>query len=130
MYDLDAARAHAIYTRYVDAFWRGGGLYSGFAEWRDGRDAADVDSGPIFDGVGATASTFGVATTLAFGDNERRRRLLRQLPLGRRLVEENDGARIAGLDVDATWVTGSLMGDATLSYAITWRALPTRGGDD
>ncbi len=121
---VDPAFAGALYQRYVDRFWRGEGLVRGFAEWGDGRDLANADSGPIVGGVGATASTLGIAAAAANGDQARRAILLGQLQAGRALVERSHGGLIGRVRIDARYVTGFLMGDATLFYALSWPVAP------
>ncbi len=113
------AYAKELQQRYLAFFWRETETVTGFTEWPGGRHAPDLDSGPIVNGIGAAASTFGIGTCAAFGDRERRERLLAQLPRGRMLVEQAHGATISGIRIDARYVTGSLMGDATLFYALT-----------
>lgn len=116
---LEPSYAQELYAPYANHFWTTGALATGFAEWPDGADRADVDSGPILGGVGASASTFGIATTTLLEDHRRRELLVAQLPRGRALVERAHGATLGGLRVDARFVTGSMMGDATLFYALT-----------
>jgi hypothetical protein len=117
---LAPEHAQALYDRYAGVFWLDRGGMCGFAEWAHGeRERADVDSGPIFEGIGATASAFGIAAANAMHDAQRRDRLIAQLPMGRRLVESAHGERLSAIAIDARWVTGFLMGDATLFYALT-----------
>lgn len=113
---LDPAWAAQLYERYVAEFWV---PERGFREWADGRARPDVDSGPVFEGVGATASAFGIATTRLCGDEARHDALVDRLARGRAMVTQAHGARIQGLRIDARYVTGFFMGDAVLFYALT-----------
>jgi hypothetical protein len=118
--ELDREWAAELYERYVARFWLARGGRTGFGEWADGRGGADVDSGPIVSGIGATASAFGLATCRTMEDGESRDRLASQLSEGRDAVEMAHGAVLGGLPIDARHVTGSLMGDAVLLYALSW----------
>ncbi|MBS3821329.1 MAG: hypothetical protein KGY81_06165, partial [Phycisphaerae bacterium] len=123
--------ARQLYANYARHYWKDRLMVAGFAEWPpDLRDlSADADSGPIIMGVGATASTLGLAATAAVDDDERRGRLLGMLPLGETLVRtllrqnpaRRDDLTMRGLiDFDSGYYTGMLYGDAALFYAITW----------
>jgi MFS family permease len=51
-------------------------LWSGFREWpRDVERKADVDSGPIVQGIGAAATAFGLIAARAVGDDAVHQRL-------------------------------------------------------
>lgn len=73
--------------------------------------------------LGATASAFGIAAAASAGDTGRRSRLVSQLG-GRAIVEASHGSRLSGIPIGANYVTGFLLGDATLLYALTYEVEP------
>ena len=118
-----------LYRRYVKHFWLDRLVVAGFAEWPGGQALGqDVDSGPVFWGIGSAASALGLAATRAFGDTFKTARLVAQLQAARGWLEErlgqSEGGRttVAGmLDISADYFTGFLFGDAVLFYALTWQ---------
>jgi len=130
--DLDPSYARRMYDQYVKSFWLDHGVVAGFAEWAGGRSQRqDLDSGPVIEGVGAAASTFGLAAAAAMGDADRLARLARQASGGKALLKlliARDPAARARLtlggkiDPDSGYYTGLLFGDACLFYAATWRS--------
>lgn len=126
MAQFDPARAKAMYEYYTASFWLDQGFIAGFREYpASSRAIADADSGPIIADVGGTATTLGIAATLAMDDQPRLHRLCQQLdalpeflPL---VVMPGDPPRIAGMiPFDKQYHTGFLYGDITLFYAVTW----------
>jgi hypothetical protein len=107
--EVDLAQARrwwSVYKQrhYVDAF-----LMAGFREWPPGRDLpADVDSGPIVRGVGASATAFGIAAARALGDEVVAERL-----------ESTAGAvgRLATLDASLARAQRSTLAQAILFQA-------------
>ncbi|MFA7237360.1 MAG: hypothetical protein WC058_10890 [Phycisphaeraceae bacterium] len=127
MAQFDPARAKAMYEHYTASFRLDQGFIAGFREYaaRGKPGMADADSGPIIADVGGTATTLGIAATLAMDDQPRLHRLCQQLdalpeflPL---IVMPGDPPRIAGMiPFDKQYHTGFLYGDITLFYAVTW----------
>jgi hypothetical protein len=69
LHEFDDALARQWWTAYRRRFLVEHLGLAGFREWPPGRDRkADVDSGPIVDGVGAAASGLGIAAARAMGD--------------------------------------------------------------
>jgi hypothetical protein len=63
------------------------GPLAGLREWAPGVErAADIDSGPIVGGLGASATAFGRAAARAVGDDEAAKALDRTAALGHRLA--------------------------------------------
>jgi hypothetical protein len=122
---LDRPYAQAVYAKYTQAFWMERGALAGFAEWPGGRKGfEDVDSGPIVNGIGGTATGFGLGTAIAMGDASRRDRLCMQLPLAPLvLLQERQRPNSVAREIpyDQAYVTGFLFGDACLFYSITWQ---------
>jgi hypothetical protein len=116
------------YAAYAQHFWQERVLYAGFREFPQGSvGQEDRDSGPIFDGIGLTATGFGIAATRVAGDAVREQRLVSQLgklPQLRQLMATQDSqagrASISHLDDDAHYVSGFLYGDVSCFYALTW----------
>lgn len=127
--NLDAPYARRMYDSFVKAFWLDRKVISGFAEWPGGRGKADLDSGPIVQGIGMSATGFGLGAARATGDSRRFQQLLDQLPTVKAMLSAMavKDARTGQLTVarlmtyHPEYVTGSLLGDAGLFYCITWR---------
>ncbi len=65
--ELDAVVAQRWYTSYVEHHWQDG-FVSGFRESPFGEpDVMDVDSGPVWFGMGSVASLFGIGAARANG---------------------------------------------------------------
>jgi hypothetical protein len=126
--ELDPAAAKTLYGRYVGQFWRDTGAAAGFREWPPGHpDGTDVDSGPILDGIGMTATGVGIGACLALDDHARVARLAGELALVDHLraltalADPHMAQQALGTAAaDPAYVTGFLYGDATLFYAVTW----------
>lgn len=130
---VDRGWAEELYGRYTSSFWLDRRMMSGFAEWPEGRRGrTDLDSGPVFQGIGSSASTLGLASVIAMDDRERRDTLEDQLamrhvalPLLLTRDHRTGRQRIAGMiDHDSQYVTGFLYGDVTLFYSLTWQEWP------
>ncbi len=126
---IDLPTAKELYRAYVRHFWIERNVVAGFAEWPGGRAGRqDIDSGPVVMGVGMSASGMGIAAATAVGDGPRRRRLCEQLADLRQLLRltltPDASGRPSFLGVipyRPEYVTGFLMGDACLFYAVTWQ---------
>lgn len=127
--DIDGDYAAKLYDRYTASYWLERPPIRGFAEWPRGEAGpAGVDSGPILNGIGATASAFGVALVRAMGDREREHALLSQFRLMQTLrgmaVETHavTGKQTVGgyAPFDAAYVSGFLYGDCVLLWALTY----------
>lgn len=69
--EVDPTRAQALFRRYRESFLIRNPLVTGFREWPPGVErAADADSGPIVQGIGAAASALGIAAARAMGDED------------------------------------------------------------
>lgn len=132
MSHVDSRRAAGVYRRFARRFWRERLVLAGFAEWPAGHAGrSDADSGPIFLGMGLSATGFGLAAATQFGDLWRSWRMLGELqlrhvlfPLLRKKLESMFPFR-------AEYMTGLLMGDAALFGTLATRpwagtALPGR----
>lgn len=126
---LDQAYSKQVYQAYVRHHWLERGFAAGFAEWPGGRDRySDMDSGPIFWGLGFGATGLGIGATLANGDRKRFERLLAQL--GQRdalmgmltMVGGGKSTSLGGMiPMDPGYLTGFLFGDAILFYVLSWQ---------
>ena len=123
---LDRNRAIRLYHRYVKHHWLERETWSGFAEYSNGKAGrVDADSGPIFDGLGLSATGFGLAATRAMGDEDRWNTLRAQADQLTLLIELglSTGAVPVvppGIELEAGYVTGFLFGDAALYWAATF----------
>jgi hypothetical protein len=127
--EIDRAAAQQLYKTYVANHWADRGVIAGFTEWPKGKNLfaiGDIDSGPLFLGIGMTATGVGLGAALSMGDTERVARLARQLHMlpefvksvtstGPQPVNLFDGA----VPVNPSYLTGFLYGDAVLFYALT-----------
>lgn len=69
LHEFDDALAQSWWLSYRQHFLVERGGLKGFREWAPGRSRrADVDSGPIIEGVGAAATGLGIAAARAMGD--------------------------------------------------------------
>ena len=123
---LDKERATRLYQSYLDHHWREGVAWSGFTEYAEGRAGPmDTDSGPIFAGLGLSATGFGLAATRAVGDEARWNTLRSQAD---RLIDWIDQALSVGIaptippgiQLERGYATGFLFGDAALFWAATF----------
>lgn len=74
--EVDFELAEAWWRRYRELYLVDAGVLVGFREWPPGVERkADVDSGPIVKGVGASATAFGIAAARAVGDKRLATRL-------------------------------------------------------
>jgi len=104
-----------LYRRYCRAHWIDRGVVAGFAEYPYGQNfRADVDSGPIVLGVGLAATGLGIAAAERAGDSWRLGRLVMQLPIARAAMRFGPHDLRSSYPFDSRYVTGSLMGDASL----------------
>ncbi len=129
--NLNRSYAETLYKNYIKSYWLDLGLAAGFAEWPNGKGKyEDIDSGPIFMGIGFSASGLGVATTIAMRDDKRLQRLLEQfaqrdamLALMTGMNPRPDGKKMLGgmIPFDPQYYTGFLFGDAILFSSTTWQ---------
>lgn len=122
--------ASHYYQIYLKSHWSESAL--GFREWPRGQDRGiDIDSGPIFQGIGLSATGNGIAAVLAFDDTERANILFSLLeqrdlwvglyqssPAIRTRIKHEFEANFA--PIDTQYFTGFLYGDAALFYMLTW----------
>jgi len=79
--------ANSLWNKYKEHFWDKGLLISGFREWPLGEERGqDGDSGPIFYGIGASASAFGMAAAKLQQDKDVFSRLKQNLDLAELLL--------------------------------------------
>jgi hypothetical protein len=133
-FELDPAHARKLYQRYVKHHWTDLGVAAGFREWPKGHGpllSGDIDSGPLFLGIGLTATGVGFATTRAANDSIRHARLAEQLPNVPPLTDffAWTGLKLffGHVTVQNQYVTGFLYGDTVLFYALTWQRYPPPG---
>jgi hypothetical protein len=126
---IDRDGAKQMYDHYVRSFWIAREALAGFAEWPHGKvETEDIDSGPIFMGVGLAATGMGIGATKAMGDAPRLRKLCIQLTCVNLLRAMYFASQAMETQGDNRWkrmldpehYTGLLMGDAVLFYCITW----------
>ncbi len=136
---LSPKLAGETYRHFADRYWREKVLVAGFREWPDaaGNPPADLRSGPIIYGVGRHASFLGIAACAAAGDGRRHGRLVGTLPLDetflRTLLRQapqrrSDYTMNGRIQHDGEYVTGMLLTDAMVFYAITWTSWATPAG--
>lgn len=123
----------------TENYWREKVLVAGFGEWPDaaGKPPADLRSGPIIYGVGRHASFLGIAACAASDDQRRYGRLVATLPLDetflRTLLRQsparrNDYTLNGRIRHNGRYVTGMLLTDAMVFYALTWTPWATSAG--
>lgn len=130
LHGFDATAAAAVYKDYHRHFWHDRLAYAGFREFPVGvAGVEDRDSGPIFDGLGLTATGFGIAAARVTGDAATEKRLLAEvavLPQLRQLMAMQDPAAsrksLGHLKDDPAYVSGFLFGDICCFYAMSWPA--------
>ena len=118
-----------LYRNYVRSFWLQRGPLSGFAEWPEGKKrTADFDSGPILEGIGMSATGFGLGAAAACGDKARLRLLRLQAGIMKVLIRPMlvKDRRTGRMTIEKlvpyrkACITGFVLGDASLFYAGTW----------
>ncbi|HII17272.1 TPA: hypothetical protein HA361_05130 [Candidatus Woesearchaeota archaeon] len=73
-------QANGLWNLYKQEFFQDYGIIGGFGEWPIGIDkGADIDSGPIVNGIGAAATAFGIASAKHMGDMNTYNKLVRTL---------------------------------------------------
>jgi hypothetical protein len=127
--NLDQEAARKLYTGYVNHHWTDYGVVAGFTEWPKGRGllmTGDIDSGPLFLGIGMTATGVGLGSALVMKDFEKVSRLAGQLGTLPTLVRSLSGPQVSttslfdgAVPVNPDYLTGFLYGDAVLFYAVT-----------
>lgn len=134
---LDAQYADVLYQNYISKYWRRLGPCGGFSEWPRGIDKfSDMDSGPIFLGIGMAATGFGVGSASAMGDVRRERLFSAELRLARASVlVATNVTRImniftknfspSGVNFSPEYFTGFLFGDVCLFHAASWHPWPS-----
>ncbi len=134
--NLRPAAARRLYTAYAQAHWVDHGFVAGFTEWPRGSKglfAGDIDSGPVFMEIGATASGVGIGAAKAAGDAARLERLVLELDsiagIFSSILQAGGSGPLSswfgpGLRSDPSYTTGFLYGDAALFYALTWTPFP------
>lgn len=129
---IDQTYARRLYKQYTRNYWLDRGILAGFAEWPNGiQHFADIDSGPIVNGIGLAATGLGLGATIAVGDRQRLQRLCEQLAslaairsffVAGQQQSAGDARRNLGMiPVDDVPFTGFLFGDAMLFYCVTWQ---------
>lgn len=109
-------RARAMWATYTDSWLVQAGPLVGLREWPLGHDRpADVDSGPIVEGVGAAATALALSAARRVGDVELEARLQRTAGLVQTLATAN---------ADLSAAANTLLAQA-IRYEAT-RARPTR----
>jgi hypothetical protein len=118
---LDAVCARRTYAAFRRHFWIDRGFLAGFAEWPHGQElGADADSGPVEFGLGLAATGFGIGAALCMRDGWRLGRLLMELATARSIFSTL-GPRVKDrYPFDERYVTGSLMGDASIFAVTGW----------
>lgn len=121
--------AKQLYQQYLKFFWIKRGTIAGFAEWPNGKSKfQDIDSGPIFMGIGLGATGLGVGTVIAMDDKERVAILASELfaiDLLRSIflrIAKNDPILGGAYPISEKYFTGFLMGDLMLFYCVTWQS--------
>jgi len=126
---MDPPAAAGLYRAYKAAFWSEKLLYAGFREFPKGNESReDVDSGPIIDGIGLTATGLGIAAARSQGDLTVLRRLAQQLELfphlraaAQQAHPDLAKASLGRMPNDPRYFSGFLFGDVALFYALAWR---------
>jgi hypothetical protein len=138
--NLKPTVAQQLYKDYVKAHWVKLPFAAGFSEWPKGAKAptgGDIDSGPIFFGIGSTASGVGIGAAKAVNDQIRLKQLVQQLhmvsPLIRTMIASGENSPLLTLtwfgeniQLNKEYLTGFLYGDAVLFYALTWTQYPNK----
>ncbi|MCF6174652.1 MAG: hypothetical protein L3J71_02675 [Victivallaceae bacterium] len=134
--NLRPAEAQKLYDNYVKAHWIELPYAAGFSEWPKGAktpSGGDIDSGPIFFGIGSTASGVGIGAAIAVNDQVRLKRLAQQLyivsPLIHTIIASGKNSPLLAwfgrnIPLNKEYLTGFLYGDAVLFYAVTWTKYP------
>ena len=129
---MDYAYTKSMYAKYTLSHWVDLGFAAGFSEWPRGSVApiaADVDSGPVLFGIGATATGIGVGAAIAMNDEMRLQRLVSEIPLVPMAIGMLKQVGLAsppmawfqGLSaLNDRYITGFLYGDCMMLYALTW----------
>ena len=120
--------AKQLYQQYLKFFWIKRGTLAGFAEWPNGKSKfQDIDSGPIFMGIGLGATGTGVGAVIAMDDKERVATLASELltidllrPIFLKIAQ-NDPTLGNAYPMSKKYFTGFLMGDLMLFYCVTWQ---------
>jgi hypothetical protein len=130
--ELDKEFAIFTYNAYKKHFWIDRGNIAGFAEWPGGTgNHQDMDSGPIVDGIGMSATGNSFAAARALGDSATFKRLLDQLALRDIMVAAaifdpaakgflDSSLDSLGIKFNPAYYTGFLYGDAALFAVLTW----------
>jgi hypothetical protein len=87
---IDPACAGRWFEGYKKYFLKDYIVAAGFRETADERFKADVDSGPIIDGVGSAATAFGIGAAYALGDEALATRLENLVGLGKEYSQHMD----------------------------------------
>lgn len=112
MSGFDPDGAAALWVPYREQFAAERGLL-GFREWPAGTERpADIDSGPIIAGVGASATAFAIGASRAVGDSRTHQRLLNTAAVVRSL---------SGVDRSLQAVS-----ESALALSIEWSGQRTR----
>ncbi|MFG0250413.1 MAG: hypothetical protein ACF8OB_16125 [Phycisphaeraceae bacterium JB051] len=130
--------AKAMYPTYIKAHWLDLKFVAGFTEWPigdPGLPMGDVDSGPMFMGLGATATGMGIGATIAVNDQARMNILAKELGQVSTIIQTmmkldvNDNIKKwlgDELTLEQKYISGFLYGDAALFYSVTWTKFPNR----
>jgi hypothetical protein len=130
MTHLDPAYARELYDAFRRSYWVERVYMAGFAEWPHGEsDTADADSGPVVQGIGLAATGWGLGAALCMRDRWRLSRLLGELSMARAIFAMFKSRVEDQYPFDSQYVTGSLMGDASIFALIGWTSWDLRRTD-
>lgn len=96
-------QAEKLWDTYTEHFLSNYGVMSGLREWPRGHEGeADIDSGPIINGIGASATVFGIRAAEAVDDN------LAAFKLGTLYNTGHIGVSLFGSETQKELVDGAL----------------------
>jgi hypothetical protein len=128
---IDSGVARRLYANYAKHHWADLGFIAGFREWPRSKGqslAGDIDSGPLFLGLGPTATGVGIGAARSVSDTNRFNVLAKQLhylPVLMKQLEQGEQKLFGGeVPVNSQYTTGFLYGDAILFYSVTWVPYP------
>ena len=135
--EIDKKMADQWYRMYRIAFWHDDKFLKGFCEWGGDREVkSDVESGPIINGVGCTATVLGPCVTRAFKDDQYDKIIIEQAAkLAKARKSRNPVSKVltatvdkrlneVGIPTDGQYITGSLYGDVMAFHALSWHPFP------
>jgi len=126
---IDLAAARKLYDTYANYHWADYGVVAGFTEWPKGRGlfmTGDIDSGPLFLGIGMTATGVGLGAAVSLADDAKIARLATQLEKLPKLVKSLSTSQSQSFSLfdgavalNPFYLTGFLYGDAVLFYSLS-----------